>query len=75
MAETAKEGKKEMEGRLCEMKERYGSLLKGGVCRYLAVGTFQWTEMRRKVRVGEKKIPKRSHQWKIKIKDTLKSCW
>ena len=38
--------KKEMEGRMCEMKERYEILLKGGVCRYLAVGTFQWTEMR-----------------------------
>ena len=45
------------------MRERRGVLLEGAVRRYLAVGTFQWKEMRWKEK-KEKFFPKRSHQWK-----------
>jgi hypothetical protein len=31
---------------VCEMRERRGLLLEGAVCRYLAVGIFQWKGMR-----------------------------
>jgi len=34
------------------MRERCGLLLEGAVRRYLAVGTFQWEEMRRKEKKG-----------------------
>ena len=44
------------------MRERRGLLLEGAVRRYLAVGIFQWNEMRWKEKKG-KVFRKRSHQW------------